>query len=161
MPVSGDLHEGSSRVEQKPVEELAPLMQALLDDQTITEFGWTQYTPYFNDGDVCEFGVGEIWVRTTAEVDSDDEEFDDYHLSLWNHPSLGRMNYEYRGEWPNREYVETDYKGPDEKRYRNVKALNDALTSGSFETALLDAFGDHALVTVKKYGFEVEFYSHD
>lgn len=24
----------------------------------IEEFSWTQYTPYFNDGDECIFGVG-------------------------------------------------------------------------------------------------------
>ncbi|WP_326827412.1 hypothetical protein [Streptomyces sp. NBC_01751] len=161
IPVSGELRMGSSRTDQKPVEELAPLLQALLDDPTITEFGWTQYTPYFNDGDVCEFSVGEIWVRTTEDVDSDEQEFDDYDLTLWAHPSLGRVNYEYRGEWPNREYVELGYEGPNEKRYRNAKALNEALTSGAYENALLDAFGDHALVTVREAGIEVEFYSHD
>jgi hypothetical protein len=161
MPVSGELRVGSSRVDQKPVEDLAPLLQALLNDPTITEFGWSQYTPYFNDGDVCEFGVGEIWVRTTEEVDNEDGEYDDYDLALWGHPSLGRMNYEYRGEWPNREYVETGYEGPDEARYRRVKALNEAITSGEYESALLNAFGDHALVTVRKDGIEVEHYEHD
>ncbi|MFF9653065.1 hypothetical protein [Streptomyces sp. NPDC014622] len=161
MPVSRELRYGSSRTDQQPVEELAPLLQALLDDPTITEFGWTQYTPYFNDGDVCEFSVGEIWVRTTAEVDTDEIEHDDYDLSLWGHPSLGRVNYEYRGEWPNREYVELGYEGPDEKRYRRVKELNDAITSGAYENALLAAFGDHALVTVRKAGIEVESYEHE
>jgi len=27
---------------------------------------WTQYTPYFNDGDVCEFGVYDIIVKITG-----------------------------------------------------------------------------------------------
>lgn len=35
MPVSGDITQGSTRVEQKPLEELAPLFQAVLDDPTI------------------------------------------------------------------------------------------------------------------------------
>jgi hypothetical protein len=161
MPVSGELREGSSRVDQKPVEDLAPLLQALLNDPTITEFGWTQYTPYFNDGDVCEFSVGEVWVRTTEEVDNEKREYDDYDLSLWNHPSLGHGVYDYVGEGWESQYVEVGYEGTDEKRYRRVNALNEAITSGQYESALLNAFGDHALVTVRKDGIEVEFYEHD
>lgn len=161
LPVSGEIRRGSSRVDQKNVEELAPLLQALLDDPTIVEFGWTQYTPYFNDGDVCEFGVNELWVRTTAEVDTDDNEFDDYDLYWGYHPSLGRERWEYRGQWPNRERFDLGYEGPDEKRYLRVKALNEAITSRSFESALLNAFGDHAIVTVRKDGIEVDSYEHE
>lgn len=161
MPVAGELREGSTRTDQKPIEDLAPVLQAVLDDPTIVEFGWTQYTPYFNDGDVCEFGVNELWVRTTAEVDTEEREYDDYDLSLWGHPSLGRVEWEYRGEWPNRTYEPVGYQGPDEARYMRLKELNDALTSGAHETALLDAFGDHAMVTVRKDGIQVDSYEHD
>ena len=35
MPVSGDITQGSSRTEQKPIEELAPLFQALLDRKSV------------------------------------------------------------------------------------------------------------------------------
>ena len=34
----------------------------------ITGVVWTQYTPYFNDGDTCEFSVGEP-TFTNAPVD--------------------------------------------------------------------------------------------
>lgn len=27
------------------------------ENPTLESFGWNQYTPYFNDGDTCEFGV--------------------------------------------------------------------------------------------------------
>ncbi|MGW2713699.1 hypothetical protein ACWC4J_32700, partial [Streptomyces sp. NPDC001356] len=137
MPVSGEIREGSTRTDQKPVEELAPLMQALLDDPTIVEFGWTQYTPYFNDGDVCEFGVNELWVRTTEEIDTEECEYDSYDLELWGHPSLGRKRGEYRGEWPRRVWVDLEYEGPNEDRYDRAHALSRALTSGSYEKALL------------------------
>ncbi|MER6102385.1 hypothetical protein ABT115_08650 [Streptomyces sp. NPDC001832] len=161
MPVSGEIRQGFPRHDQNPVEELAPLLQALLDDPTITEFGWAQYTPYFNDGEVCEFSAGEVWVRTIEEVDTEEHEYDNYELSWDYHPSLGRESWEYRGEWPNREYVGLGYKGPDEERYHQVKALNAAIASGWYDTALLNAFGDHALVTVRKNGIEVESYEHD
>lgn len=38
---------------------LAPAMR----DPRVVEIGWRQYTPYFNDGDTCEFGAHDVWVR--------------------------------------------------------------------------------------------------
>ena len=35
----------------------------------LENFGWTQYIPYFNDGDPCEFGLYEILYND--EIDSD------------------------------------------------------------------------------------------
>lgn len=37
---------------------------------------WQQYTPYFADGDQCEFGVGGIEISTT-ELDDDGENYFD------------------------------------------------------------------------------------
>lgn len=63
IPVTGEIRGADRRVPQRPLEELAPLMQAVLDDPAITWFAWTQYTPYFNDGDPCVFSVsGELGV---------------------------------------------------------------------------------------------------
>ncbi|KQX43521.1 hypothetical protein ASD97_25960 [Streptomyces sp. Root63] len=164
MPVSGDITQGSSRTEQKPLEELSPLFQALVDDPTIVEFGWRQYTPYFNDGDTCDFSVHGLWVKTTVEQELEDsgtEEFEVYDLEADYHPSLGAVNGHWEGEWSNRSYVRDSYEGPDEARYDRCQDLDRALQSGAFETVLLDTFGDHAMVTVRKAGIEVEFYDHD
>lgn len=163
MPISGDITQGSSRTEQKPIEELAPLFQALLDDPTIVEFGWTQYTPYFNDGDTCEFSVHYLWVRTTAEaegsVDEDGGEYEPgYALDVDYHPSLGKVKYDYNSEG---RYVPIRYEGPDEDRYNRCQGLDSALQSGAYDNVLLKHFGDHAMVTVRKDGIEVEYYSHD
>lgn len=38
---------------------------------------WTQYTPYFNDGEACEFSVNEIYFALEG-----DEEVDDYEGSI-------------------------------------------------------------------------------
>jgi len=164
MPVSGDITQGSSRVDQKPLEELAPLFQAVLDDPTILEFGWTQYTPYFNDGDTCEFSVHGLWVRTTAEkegaVDEYGDEISRYDLDVDYHPSLGKVTGHWEGEWPNRDYVIDGYEGPDEDRYNRCQALASALESGAFDNELLKHFGEHAMVTVREDGISVEFYEH-
>lgn len=159
IPVIGEISEGDKRAKQRPIEDLAPLMQAVLDDPTIIEFGWTQYTPYFNDGDPCVFGVsGEIWVRTTA-----DEEVDStYGLEVGRyggHPSLGGIERTWNEE--RRTYLMGRYAGSDEARYLRCMALNAAIEGGEFLDVLLDAFGDHAEITVRKEGINVGFYSHD
>lgn len=57
VPVTGDITEAEKRAPQRPLEELAPLMQAVIDDPEIVKFSWQQYTPYFNDGEPCTFSA--------------------------------------------------------------------------------------------------------
>lgn len=161
MPVSGDITEDSTRTDQKPIEELAPLFQALLDDPTIVEFGWRQYTPYFNDGEPCEFSVHGLWVRTTSEVETENEHFGVHDLFVDYHLSLGRYMYDYVGEGSERRYTRVGYEGPDEARFDQCQELRRALESGAFDAVLLKTFGDHAMITVRSAGIEVEFYEHD
>lgn len=161
IPVSGDITHGYHQKKQRPIEELQPIIQAVLDDPTIVEFGWRQYTPYFNDGEPCEFSVHGTWVRTDAEVDTEEEAFDEYDLEIWGHPSLGKVNGHYEGEWPNRKYIEDGYEGPDRARYDRIKALEKAIEGDEFNNVLLEAFGDHAAVTVRRDGIEVESYDHE
>lgn len=157
ITINGDITRGSTRVEQRPIEELAPIMQAVLDDQAIAAFGWTQYTPYFNDGDPCEFGVHTCWVRT---VDDDPDTNDRWDLEMGsNHPTLGGRGYRYSSTAGT--YVDTPYEGPDEARYDRCLALSQAVEGGAFENVLLESFGDHAEVTVTRDGITVEVYDHD
>lgn len=161
IPVEGDIHE-SSRVAQQPTEEFQPILQAVLDDQTITEFGWRQRTPYFNDGDPCKFSAYGTWFRTDTDQDVDDT----YELEVdYSHPSLGGVS---GGEWIDdpagtgrRVKVGAKYEGPDEARYQRCLALHAAIDGGHFFDVLITAFGDHAHVTVRRTGIEVEFYEHD
>lgn len=159
IPVNGDITRGSDRVEQKPIEELQPILQAVLDDPTIVEFGWRQYTPYFNDGEPCTFSVHGTWVRTDADRDADEDE-----LETWGHRSLGKVTTEWGDvdpETKRRVVVSETYEGPDRARFDRCKALERAVEGGHFEHVLLDAFGDHAEITVRRAGIEVEFFEHD
>lgn len=158
IPINGDITRGSDRVEQKPIEELQPILQAVLDDPTIAEFGWRQSTPYFNDGEPCTFGVHGTWVRTDADKDADEDE-----LEMWGHRTLGKVTTTW-GDDPttNRRVAESEtYEGPDRARYDRCKALEKAVEGGAFDHVLLDAFGDHANITVRRDGIQVEFYDHD
>lgn len=171
IPVEGDIDKGSKKTAQKPLSELEPLMRAVLADEYIDSFGWTQYTPYFNDGEPCEFGVGEPWFRTVDDVagkgatsDDEDEDHDDsYTIGYSEHPSLGKQDYEWDNprDWENRRKIYGPYEGDRQSSFMVCSALTDAIDSGAFDDVLLEAFGDHARVTIRATGIVVDTYEHD
>lgn len=117
---------------------------------------WQQYTPYFNDGDACVFGIYEPEVSlapASAEEDVDeDDSYDD--------------DEEFQDTWSLGYYCNgSARKGavPPE-----VKKLQDDLQSlysimQDAEDAMEEAFGDHVEVTYRRGAAEVEVdeYSHD
>lgn len=166
IPVEGDITKGDKRTPQRPLEDLAPIMQAVLDDDGIAAFGWHQYTPYFNDGDPCVFSAHGVWAVRPEDLGGEDlDEIDGDRFDIDYGGHLG--SYE-GGEWvkdpdnlPFNKRVNARYVGPDQARYDRCAALSSAIDSGAFDDVLLEAFGDHAEITVKRDGITVEFYSHD
>lgn len=172
IPVEGDITRGSSRKAQRPLAELEPLLRAVLNDPRIHTIGWTQYTPYFNDGEPCEFSVGQPWFTTTGlpkldeetgaptdqhDLGEDDDDFEgySYEMSTYSrHPTLGGVLSRYN-------QPEQPYAGPDEALWNACKELSDAIEGGEFEDELLEAFGDHAEVRIRASGITVDGYSHD
>ncbi|MGW3932911.1 hypothetical protein ACWECC_33180 [Streptomyces microflavus] len=141
LPVEGVAEYG---IQQRPAEELRPLFEAVLNDLTVVEFGWQQYTPF----DPGSFGVRYLWVRTIEEPPAATER------DLWlmeGCPSLGDTY------GPNREH----YRGPDRDRFERVMALHHALEEGGFDDALRQAFGDPTAVTVRRDGIRVALCDHD
>lgn len=158
VPVTGDINATETRAEQKPIEDLAPLFQAVLNDELIVEFGWNQYTPYFNDGDPCMFRVGSPWFRTVNdEIDEDDDYQDTLGVDYGTHPTLGRFEFDYQGVHP----VEKSCNSEHESTLRACRALSDAMGSDAFDDVLQANFGDHAQIVVRRDGIEVETYEHD
>ena len=125
---------------------------------------WTQYTPYFNDGDSCVFSLGDINASIT-----DDEE----HLE--------EIEYPYEGDFPIYYYSkETTL----ENTIRNNKDDHITLINhfGSIEKllechtefeeiikgvnaipndVLEEVLGDHVQVNITKDGIDIEEYDHD
>jgi hypothetical protein len=163
IPIEGDTSGGARRAVQRPLSDLEPIMRAVLDDPTVVEFGWKQYTPYFNDGDTCTFGVGDVWLLTTTdEVEDLADAIADESLSIgYGHPSLGRIEWDWQGVYPDRRRVFVSYEGPDQARMERCTALASAIGSGAFNDVLLDAFGDHANVRISRTGIKVDTYEHD
>jgi hypothetical protein len=149
IPIDGDITRGANRTEQRPLSDLEPALRAVLDDPLIVEFGWRQYTPYFNDGDPCVFSPGELWFRTTQDEDTSE-------LELWYHPTLGAQR------WSAATGTHLDVeRSPDVVATRTrCEKLSALINSDAFDEVLLDAFGDHARVTVRRTGISVDFYEH-
>lgn len=154
IPVEGTIQK-SSRVPQRPLSDLKPLLQAVLDDDNVAKFGWMQYTPYFNDGDACIFGVRSLWAVPAVVPDSDD----DYHDDVKYDERWGKRQRTF-----NRKTLGYDagpYIGPYEATYDRLIALSDALSSEAFDQVLYDTFGDHAEITITRSEIKVDEYDHD
>lgn len=114
-------------------EALKPHFDKFFEDHpTVEAIRWEQYTPYFNDGDACEFGVNDFVVKMANpaegseedEDDSDDDEDDDGFV--YGDSTVAALEKEVRDD-----------------------------------DVLEHIFGDHVRVTVTRDGFEVEEYEHD
>mgnify|MGYP001569417103 CR=1 FL=1 len=101
----------------------------------VTALRWRQYTPYFNDGDSCEFSIGELFatahpIKADGDTESEDGDYDDgYDLPKYNTPLRDDM--------------------------RAVALVMD-------DDVCLALFGDHVKVTIPRGSDAiVEDYSHD
>jgi len=167
IPITGDIVRGDKKVNQKPIEELQPLLAAALTDLNVRRFGWHQYTPYFNDGEPCVFNVYGLWADP---IDVTEEEADEYYASEGYHNEVsyderwGKRDYEWApaepGVYP-RKKIWGAYTGKYELTRTMLIGLEDAIESGQWDDALLELFGDHAAVTVYKDRIVVETYEHD
>lgn len=100
---------------------------------------WSQYTPYFNDGDICEFGVNDFYFQPTDETarENEDSDYGDGFYSTYND-------------------------SPSVRTASNAVDNFQALFNGQAGSDLLGAaFGDHAEIVATRDGFEVESYDHE
>ena len=108
---------------------------------------WAQYTPYFNDGDACVFGVYEP-VFSNAEGD------EVFEVSSWG---------EYEGEQEGIFAFQGTYGLPTElqERKKQIAEMSELITDPDMEEVLGATFGDHVVVTVTAKGIDVDGYDHD
>jgi len=96
-------------------------------------FSWEQYTPYFNDGEPCEFGVYEYSVRVNGE--------DEY-----GYESHRTVTVLHEGEEPRLETI----KAP--KEFKDAcKDVKDLITSVDRELMQM-TYGDGYEITVHRNG---------
>lgn len=106
---------------------------------------WRQYTPYFNDGETCTFGVHEAYVKMNDE----DNDSGDYGDGFDSYSDWAHKNGRYK-EFP-------------EAAIQAFKKASDAADElvGCEKKLFEMVFGDHVQVTATGEGFEIEEYEHD
>lgn len=103
---------------------------------------WTQYTPYFNDGDACTFSVNEPYFYNFSD---EEESEDDLIEGQWEIYS-----------WCLREYEKY---GLTEQDKNLIEFLNEVILNN--EDFLYDLYGDHQKITLTSQGVQHDYYDHD
>lgn len=106
---------------------------------------WKQYTPHFNDGDACTFGVHEFNFTPSKEYSKYPEEKD-----------FGIHNKNRRYHWA--EGLWSDFQ-KDHPKWKDCKDFLNILSD--CEDIFLAVFGDHAEVVVTRDGIYVTECDHD
>ncbi len=132
------------------LNELKELMQ---NNPLIEAIRWNQYTPHFNDGDVCEFGVNGPEIRFCETVQPRKE--DDYNDNFMDAGPYGDLDDDFfkkKSDIINHKEMKAL-----EKATKEVLNMFEKLQTTDMETA----FGNGVQVTVTQSGVEVEDYEHD
>lgn len=127
-------------------DEAAALVKPRLQEfmkahPTVKQVKWTQYTPYFNDGDTCTFRLNSVGFY----FEGDDLEGSAGEFELWG---------EYDSTY-NKDRAALIGREAWDACKEFSKGLN------SIDDALLSLFGDHVEVTVTPDGVSVDEYEHE
>lgn len=130
---------------------------------------WTQYTPYFADGDSCEFSVKGLNVLSKTEVQGLEDGDIDKNDLYENNPFEKPDDYVYRNA--GNEYYADKIKAWDDRvaeiGEERLKELHTGITkfrkifNGISDDTMLALFGDHVQVKVNRKGIDVDEYDHE
>jgi hypothetical protein len=118
----------------------------------VKSFSWTQYTPYFNDGDSCTFNVNTDYISINGDHIDDCDWYDEKNVTNWG--TYDRNTRDYIGK------VEVD----NPKYNKTLSEATDMIVDflGKFNNDFYSSkFGDHVKITVTREGVEKEDYEHD
>lgn len=116
----------------------------------LESFSWTQYTPYFNDGDECVFSTHTDSPKMTFVTKLVDGPAEDHQ------EQDGKTFYDKRG-YTGIHAVPGFPNTPQEKAGCSVVDFLAAFDDAD----LKDMFGDHIEVTVRRDGVDVDEYEHE
>lgn len=134
---------------------------------TLEYFRWTQYTPYFNDGDECIFRVNnEPRSLKVNGVEIDDVDNVHVRTSTWDNSSRKYIEYteeqvlalpENQEAFEILESIDMTYHDYDAM----IGEISNFLSSQD-EYLMKETFGDHAIVTLYRDGTsDSDGYDHD
>ena len=123
--------------------------------RTIKQVLWTQYTPYFNDGDTCEFNFNGLQVifqddDLNSRLDVEEEYGYEVGSHEWHLRPDSTKNEETKAKLRSSEVVSA---------FKTLTELDGIMHQ--MEAVLQDTFGDHVHVKVSPESIDVEEYQHD
>ena len=127
----------------------------------ITGVIWTQYTPYFNDGDTCEFRVGDLTFTNAPLDELGDIRWGDYEgetEGVWAAENIAHVLQSDRGYYQDTKNMILAAGGVDAT---SCSLFSKAVGSNEMESVMQAMFGDHVKVIATRDGFEVDEYDHD
>ena len=150
----------------------------------LTSFSWTQYTPYFNDGDECTFSanidyplVNGIYEGEWELKDAIDKQRSNPQLKETLQVRLDVLNLSKQQAAAEENYKQAEkLKGEiaalEEKiaKFQDIKALEDALAAYEAVTETLQVFdndlfqnlfGNHVRIEITRDKIEIEHYDHE
>lgn len=133
-------------------QPLREQLQSFCRDNGLRGIVWTQYTPYFNDGDECVFSVSEATIITGDPRGVDSPWDDENTIEAWI--DWDRMEEQYPED-----IEKLTEAGVTKEAYVTFRTLQRQLLE--LEDVLRIAFGDHVLVKVTPGSVQVEDYDHD
>ena len=114
-------------------------------DKLIDSIIWTQYTPYWNDGDTTEFGVNDLWVNFK------DTPINREYIKLKFEQEFDQLDEYERGCRLFKDRI-TDL-------FNKLNFIDDFKNNRTDEC--LKMFGDHIKVIINAEGIHTEDYHHD
>lgn len=118
----------------------------------VKSFSWTQYTPYFNDGETCYFSVNNDYISINDQSVDESDWISETKITKYGTWNREKKVYEGRVEVPNLNYDPELAKAADEIR-EFLKQFDDDF--------FLEQFGDHAEVVVTEDGVNINDCEHD
>lgn len=190
MQVEGCGGEGENkdRPEQYDVDHFKDTVAKVLSHEEVTGIAWTQYTPYFNDGDPCIFRASDPSFSFVGVTASDEQTYFDYSWMEEDFEESGRIwcgaynngdlfdkivgeddkNWgEWTGSRSTREWTWKEGSGPENapnpELFIDIHAFISFLNRGNYDHAVEDLFGDHAIIRIDKLAGKVviDEYHHD
>lgn len=128
----------------------------------ITALKWSQYTPYFNDGDTCVFRVNTVYF-TNAPADELDNisawgEYEGFDDSVWVADSISHVLNSGRKYYENKAAKILAAGGVD---VDSCELIDKMIQSDEMEDIMMEMFGDHVVITATREGFDVNAHEHE
>lgn len=145
-PITGEKYNPRNMPTPATAAEFMEALDAVLSIPGVHGARWEQFTPYFADGEPCEFSVNELAVRLSPLDDEEDERGDSEDGWI---------------ETYGLDYSRDEFEGFTDERFDALKKAVSNWDRINSEEVARRNFGEHAQVTATLEGFSVDYYEHD